>query len=85
MSDHSPKAQPARAVGRRAQRSFWLLVAVAVLAIGALSSALAAQPSPLTGVGVAASGLILIASLAFAARVQVALERARPRARRIPN
>nr|MBA3339244.1 hypothetical protein [Geodermatophilaceae bacterium] len=68
-----------------AQGSFWLLVAVAVLAIGALSSALAAQPSTLTGVGVAASGLILIASLAFAARVQLALGRARPRARRIPN
>jgi len=66
---------------RPAHRSFWLLVAVAVLATGALSSALAAPPSPLTGLRVAASGLVLLGSLTFAARVMIALEHARRQAR----
>ena len=82
MSDHSPQSQSGRSARRQAHRSFWLLVAVAVLATGALSSALAAPPSQLTGLRVVASGLILLGSLTFAARVMIALERARRRARR---
>ena len=78
MSDHSPQPQGSR---RPAHRSFWLLVAVTVLAAGALSSALAAPPSPLTGLRVAASGLVLLGSLTFAARVMIALEHARRQAR----
>jgi len=66
---------------RRARRSFWLLVAVAVLASGGLNAALLAPSGPLTGLSVAASGLILLASLTLAARVMVALEHARRRSR----
>lgn len=61
----------------RARRLFWSLLAVAVLAAGAVRTALAATPGPWTGMGVAASGLILIGSLAGTARIMVALERAR--------
>lgn len=46
-----------------------------------MSSALAATPGPLIGLGVALSGLVLIGSLAGAARIMLALERARQRAR----
>ncbi len=62
---------------RRAQRSFWLLVMLCVLAAGSLSSALVAPPSPLTGLRVAASGLLLLGSGVLALRVMVAIERAR--------
>lgn len=82
MSDHSPQPQAGRSACRQAHRSFWLLVAVAVLATGALSSALAAPPSPLTGLRMAASGLILLGSLTCAARMMIALESARRRSRR---
>lgn len=75
--------QAGRPTALRAHRSFWLLVGVAVLATGALSSALTAQPSPLTGIRVAASGLILVTSLALTGRVMIALERARRQARRM--
>ena len=64
-----------------AQRSFWFLVVVAILATGSLSSALAAPPSPLTGLRVAVSGLVLLASLTLATRVMIAAERARRRDR----
>ena len=67
---------PSGPVGR-ARLRFWILLAVAVLAGGALSSALAATPGPLIGLGVATSGLVLIGSLAGAARILLALERAR--------
>jgi len=63
-----------------ARRSFWLLVLVAALAAGALSSALGAAPSPLTGLRVAASGVVLLGALGLAARVMFALETARRRA-----
>ena len=82
MSDHSTQPQAGRSAHRQAHRSFWLLVVVGVLATGALSTALAAPPSPFTGLRVAASGLILLGSLTFAARVMIALERARRRAGR---
>jgi hypothetical protein len=67
---------------KRARRAFWILVLIAVLASGSLSAALTAQPGPITGVRVAASGLMLLGSLALATRVAVALERARRRALR---
>ena len=73
-------AAPSGPVGR-ARRRFWVLLAVAVLAGGAMSSALAATPGSLTGLGVATSGLVLVGSLAGAARIMHALERARHRAR----
>lgn len=68
---------------RRAGWTFWGLVVVSVLAAGSLNAALAAAPSPLTGLRVAVSGAVLIGALALAARVMVALERARRRARRV--
>lgn len=67
----------ARSPLRRARWSFWILLGVAVLTAGSLSAGLGAQPSPLTGLRVAASGIILVGSLALAARVMVGLDRAR--------
>jgi len=61
----------------RARRSFWVLVAVAVLATGTLTRALTAEPSPLTGLGVLGSALVLMVAVGLAARVLLALERAR--------
>jgi hypothetical protein len=61
---------------RRARRSFWMMVLVSVLAAGALSDALAADPSPATGLLVAGTGLVLIASIALAARILHAVDRA---------
>ena len=61
---------------RRAQRSFWFLVMVSILAIGALTSALAAPPSHATGLRVASSGLILLFSLTLATRILIAIRRA---------
>ena len=62
---------------RHARRAFLGLVGIAVVAMGSLSSALASEPGPMTGVRVALSGIALIASLALAARVVIAIERAR--------
>jgi uncharacterized membrane-anchored protein len=66
---------------RRARRSFWILVVGSVLAAGALSDALSDEPAPTTGLRVAASSLILVVSVALAARVLLAFDRARTRAR----
>ena len=74
MSSSPPRSS------RRAVRSLWALVVVAVLASGALSAALTAPPSPVTGIRVAASGLLLLVSVLLAARVMFALEHARRRA-----
>lgn len=82
MTDPFRRPQIGRLVHHSAQRSFWLLVVVAVLATRALSSALGASPSPSTGLRVAASGLVLLASLPLATRVMIALERARRRDRK---
>lgn len=60
-----------------ARRVFWVLVALAVLAMGALSSALARQPGAWTGLSVAASGLVLLLASTLAFRVMVALEQRR--------
>lgn len=78
----SRRSKVVRLVHHSAQRSFWLLVVVAVLATRALSSALGASPSPSTGLRVAASGLVLLASLTLATRVMIALERTRHRDRK---
>ncbi|MEO5609268.1 MAG: hypothetical protein ABIQ92_06380 [Ornithinibacter sp.] len=64
---------------RRARRTFWTLVAIAVLAAGWLSTALAAAASAFTGLQVATSGLVLISAVVLAARVLSAVERARRR------
>ena len=77
MASHSPQAQTAHPVQRKAQRTFWILLAVTVLASGSLSSSLTATPSPTTGLRVAVSGLIALVSLTLAARVMIALSRAR--------
>lgn len=74
-------ARPRPPTTRRAYRSFWLLVAIAVLATGSLASALGAPPSPLTGMRVAASGLVLVAALGLSTRVMIAIERAHRHAR----
>lgn len=64
---------------RRAGLSLWVLVGVGVLASGSLRAALSADTGPSTGVRVAASGLVLVASVVLAARVMFAIERARRR------
>ena len=74
MSAHTPQAPTAR---RKPLRSFWILVGVAVLAAGSLSSSLTATPSPTTGLRVAVSGLIALVSLTLAVRVMIALGRGR--------
>jgi uncharacterized membrane protein len=77
MLGHKSSPSPARSPHRRAYVSFWVLVTSSVLAAGALYSAWGAPPSPFTGLRVAVSGLVLLASLTLAVRVLVALERAR--------
>ena len=67
---------PIPSQARRARRSFWALVIVAVLAVGSLSAALTATPSPTAGLRVAASGLLVMVAIALATRVQAALVRA---------
>lgn len=64
---------------RRALRTFWILVAIAVLAAGWLSTALATAASTLVGLQVATSGLVLTFAVVLAARVLAAVERARRR------
>lgn len=73
-------AQLAASSRQRARRSFWMLLLIAIVAAGSLTSAFAADASPVTGVRVAVSGVLLLGSLAMAARVMIAYERARRRA-----
>lgn len=75
MASQSLNTSPSR----RAVRSLWILVGIAVLAAGSLSAALTAGSAPLTGLRVAVSGLVLVGSVVLAARVMFALERARRR------
>lgn len=72
---------------RRVRRWFWALVLVAVLALGALYAALGARSGPATGLGVAASSLVLLAATAQAARILLAVDRVRRRAesQRLPQ
>jgi hypothetical protein len=55
----------------------WILIGVATLAAGGVTSTVTAPPSPLVGVGFGVSALILVVSFLLAARVTIALERAR--------
>ena len=64
---------------RRARRWLWALLALAVLAMAALYTAIGARPGPATGLAVAASSLALIAMTIQSARIWLALEmRRRP-------
>lgn len=56
----------------RAHRWLWGLTAVAIVATGVFSHALAADPDPLTGLEVAGSGIVLALSLALATRILIA-------------
>ena len=58
---------------RHARRWFWTLLTVAVLAMGALYQGLRATPGPGTGLLVAISALVLVASTVQAARILTAL------------
>lgn len=75
MDPSAKVAQP-----KRAKLWFWVLVLLGTLGTGALSSALAAPPGVLTGLSVAASGLVVLVAITLAARILAALERARRRA-----
>lgn len=66
-----------KAAEAKARRAFWVLIAIAVIAMGSLTSALARQPGALTGLTVAASGVVLLLASALACRVMVALEQRR--------
>ena len=81
MTHHATQRRLAPPASQRARRSFWLLVAIAVLTAGVLTSALSAAPGPITGLRVAASGVVLITALTVATRLMLALDRARKRAR----
>ena len=70
---------------RRALRTFWILVAIAVMAAGWLNAALAAAESALTGLQVATSGLVLVSAVVLAARVLAAIERTRRRSTDRPS
>ena len=58
---------------RRARRWFWIMVVVAVLAMGALYAALNAPRGPGAGLAVLASGLVLASSLVQANRIRTAI------------
>jgi len=58
---------------RRARRWFWALLTIAVLAMGALYQGLRADPGPGSGLLVAVSALVLVASTVQAARILNAL------------
>lgn len=60
----------------RVRRTFWVLVAVAVVATGSLSRALTADPGPATGVAVALAGLVALAAVGLALRILVVTGRA---------
>lgn len=53
----------------RVRRTFWVLVAVAVLATGSLSRALTAPPGGATGLAVALTGLVAVVAAGLALRI----------------
>jgi hypothetical protein len=65
----------------RAIRSLWILIGIMIISLGVLSTAVASPPSPLVGIGFAASALVFTIALVLAGRVTIALERARRAAR----
>lgn len=66
---------------RRAQWSLAVLVLLAVLAAGGLTTAIGSPPGPLAGIGFALSALVLVVSGVLASRIVMALERFRRRGR----
>ena len=58
---------------RTPRRWFWGLTLMAILATGVLGRAVAADPSPLTGIMVLASGLILVVAATLAGRILLVL------------
>jgi hypothetical protein len=60
---------------RLAQRWFWGLLMLAVLAMGVLYSAAQSSPSMVSGITVLVSSLVLVAATAQAARIRSALAR----------
>ena len=56
---------------QRLRRTLQALVAIAILATGALSKALTAEPGPATGLAVAGSALLLVASGSLVLRILV--------------
>ena len=70
---------------RRARRTFWTLVVLAVVLTGALGRLLQAPPSPWTGLAVAVLGTLTVAAVGLAARVLLALTGRLPRDRDQPS
>ena len=66
---------------RRAWGSFWTLTVIAVISAGSLSTAARAPAGSSGALRVAVSGLLLLVTVTLAARVLVAVERARRRNR----
>lgn len=60
---------------RRVKVTFWVLVAVAVLAAGALSASLRADSAPTTALAVAGSGSVLAAASMLALRIMIVVGR----------
>ena len=53
----------------RVRRTFWVLVVIAVIAMGGLSAALSARPGPVAGLAVAATSVSLAVSALLALRI----------------
>lgn len=70
---------------RRARRSFWTLVILAVIFTGTLSRLLQAPPSPWIGLAVAVVGALTVITVGLAARVMLALTGRIPRDRDQPS
>lgn len=64
----------------RANYALWTLTAIMIATAGGITASVSAPPSPLVGLSFALSSLIFVAALVLAARVTIALERARRRA-----
>jgi hypothetical protein len=58
-------------VTQRVRRTLQVLVALSILATGALSKALTADPGPATGLAVAGTALLLVACGSLALRILV--------------
>ena len=62
---------------RRAHQSLSVLLIVSILAAGGVTASITAEPSPVAGIGFAASAVLLAISGTLSVRVVVALERVR--------
>jgi len=76
MKSESVTPRP-RSPLRRAHQSLAVLLFVSILAAGGVTAAIMADPSPMSGIGFAASAVLLAVSVTLAARVVIALERVR--------